>query len=139
MKTTRGKQLTMLMNDKSVYHAESHTLSISPEFETWETKDTDGEEQEFSKVRFTGSANGVICVKEAADKTVNALDTPELIAQALTGSQVTIITKIAIEGTTAVSYTGKAVIDSFEIEETVAKKGTYKVSFKGCGLKPATI
>lgn len=123
----------MLMQDKSVYHADSHTLSIQPEFETWETKDTDGEENELTKVRFTGNVNGLVCVREAADG-LDIHDTPDMIAQAISGTAVTITTKIAIEGAAPCVYSGKAVIDSFDVEEAVAKKATYKASFKGCGL-----
>lgn len=133
MKTTKGRQLTVLMQDKSVYHADSHTLSIQPEFETWETKDTEGEEYELSRVRYTVSVNGLVCVKETNDST-DAHDTPDMIAQALAGAPVTITTKIAIDGTAPCVYTGKAVIESFDVEESVAKKATYKASFKGCGL-----
>lgn len=135
MKTTRGRQLTLLMADKSVYHADSHTLSIQPEFETWETKDTDGEQYELSKVRFTVSVNGLVCVKETSDSSVEAHDTPDMIAQAVKGTPVTIVSKLEIDGTTPCIYTGEAVIESFDVEETVAKKATYKASLKGCGLK----
>lgn len=127
--------MTLLMADKSVYHADSHTLSIQPEFETWETKDTDGEQYELSKVRFTVSVNGLVCVKETSDSSIEAHDTPDMIAQAVKGTSVTIVTKLAIDGTTPCAYTGEAVIESFDVEESVAKKATYKASLKGCGLK----
>ena len=40
MKTGKGRNLTMMCADKSVYHAQTHTFTITPEFEEWETKDT---------------------------------------------------------------------------------------------------
>ena len=42
MKTGKGRSLTMLCADKSVYHAQTHTFTIAPEYEEWETKDTKG-------------------------------------------------------------------------------------------------
>ena len=115
MKTGNGRNLTMLAADKSVYHAQTHTFTITPEFEEWETKDTDGKEYELTNVAFTASV--------------------DMIAQALTGQEVDIIARIAIAGTTPRDYTTKCVIESFEVSESVAQKATYRASFKGYGLK----
>lgn len=138
MKTGNGRNLTMLAADKSVYHAQTHTFTITPEFEEWETKDTDGKEYELTNVAFTASVDGLVCIREGTGEGAgdNALDTPDMIAQALTGQEVDIIARIAIEGTTARDYTTKCVIDSFEVSESVAQKATYRASFKGYGLKP---
>ena len=137
MKTGNGRNLTMLAADKSVYHAQTHTFTITPEFEEWETKDTDGKEYELTNVAFTASVDGLVCIREgeAADGETDALDTPDMIAQALTGQEVDIIARIAIAGTTPRDYTTKCVIESFEVSESVAQKATYRASFKGYGLK----
>lgn len=136
MKTGSGRSLTMMCADKSVYHAQTHTFTITPEFEEWETKDTEGPEFELSKVSFSASVDGLVCVRESAGEPANTLDTPDMIAQALTGQAVDIIAKIALEGATEKSYTTRCVVESFEVSETVAQKATYRASFKGYGLKP---
>ena len=111
MKTGKGRSLTMLCADKSVYHAQTHTFTITPEYEEWETKDTKGPEYELSKVGFTASVDGLACVRESAGEPANAHDTPDMIAQAMKGQTVDVVVKLAIEGTTEKSYTCKCVID----------------------------
>ena len=136
MKTGKGRNLTMLCADKSVYHAKTHTYTITPEYEEWETKDTKGPEYELSKVAFAASVDGLVCVRESDGDPADAHDTPDMIAMAMQGLAVDIVAKLAIEGTTEESYTCKCVIDSFEVSETVGTKATYKASFKGYGLAP---
>lgn len=136
MKTGKGRNLTMMCANKSVYHAQTHTFTISPEFEEWETKDTSGPEFELSKVAFTASVDGLVCVRESGVDPADANDTPDMIAQAMRGQSVDLVVKLAIEGTTEKSYTCKCVIDNFEVSETVPQKATYKASFKGYGLAP---
>lgn len=100
MKTGKGRSLTMLCADKSVYHAQTHTFTIAPEYEEWETKDTKGPEYELSKVAFTASVDGLACVKESDGDPADAHDTPDMIAQAMQGQAVDVVAKLAIEGTT---------------------------------------
>lgn len=135
MKTGTGRNLTMLCADKSVYHAQTHTFTITPEYEEWETKDTVGPEFELSKVGFAASVDGLVCVR-AVEEQASSLDTPDMIAQALTGQSVDVVVRLALTGTTPKSYTTKCVIESFEVSEVVAQKATYKASFKGYGLTP---
>lgn len=134
MKTGKGRNLTMLCADKSVYHAKTHTYTISPEYEEWETKDTKGPQYEFVKAAFTSSVDGLVCVKESDGDPADAHDTPDMIAMAMTGQVVDVVAKLAIEGTAEHTYGCKCVIDSFEVSETVGSKATYKASFKGYGL-----
>ena len=134
MKTGNGRSLTMLCAIKSVYHAQTHTFTISPEFEEWETKDTKGKEFELKNVAFTASVDGLVCVREGAEP-ADTLDTPDMIAQAITGTSVDLIVRLAIPGTTEKEYTTKCVVESFEVSETVSEKATYKASFKGYGLE----
>lgn len=139
MKTGKGRSLTMLCADKSVYHAQTHTFTITPEYEEWETKDTKdtkGPEYELSKVGFTASVDGLACVRESAGEPAGAHDTPDMIAQSVKGQTVDVVVKLAIDGTTEKSYTCKCVAGSFEVSETVGQKATYKASFKGYGLAP---
>lgn len=134
MKTGNGRSLTMLCANKSVYHAQTHTFTITPEFEEWETKDTTGKQFELKNVAFSASVDGLACVREGADKT-ESLDTPDLIAQAITGTAVDLIVRLALPGTVTKEYTTKCVVESFEVSESVSEKVTYKASFKGYGLE----
>ena len=134
MKTGKGRSLTMMCADKSVYHAQTHTFTITPEFEEWETKDTSGTQFELSKVSFAASVDGLVCVRESDSGSGQEFDTPDMIAQAMKGQTVKVMVKLAIDGTTPKSYSTDCVIDSFEVSETVAQKATYKASFKGYGL-----
>lgn len=135
MKTGTGRNLTMLCGDKSIYHAQTHTYTITPEYEEWETKDTTGPNHELKKVAFSASVDGLACIREASDTSVNALDTPDMIATALRGETVDVVVKLAIDGTTPKDYAVKCVIDSFEVSEQVGAKATYKASLKGFGMQ----
>lgn len=134
MKTGTGRNLSILCADKSIYHAQTHTYTFTPEFEEWETKDTDGPMQEFKKVAFTASVDGLACVRESSDVT-GALDTPDMIASTLKGQMVDVVAKIALDGVTAKEYAVKCVIESFEVSEQVGTKATYKASLKGYNPK----
>lgn len=133
MKTGTGRNLTMLCADKSVYHAQTHSFTITPEFEEWETKDTSGKEFELKNVAFAASVDGLVCVREGADS-AGTLDTPDMIAQTLTGQAVDVVARLAITGTTPKEYTTRCVVESFEVSEAVGAKATYRASLKGYGL-----
>lgn len=133
MKTGNGRSLTMLCANKSVYHAQTHTFTISPEFEEWETKDTAGKEFELKNLAFSASADGIVCVRDTSESGDN-LDTPDMIAQTISGQAVDVVVELALPGTTAKKYTTKCVVESFEVSEAVSEKATYKASFKGYGL-----
>lgn len=135
VKTYTGKDLTMLVDDKSVYHAQSHECSIAPEFEEWETKDTDGTQKEFSKCKVTVNVNGIACVKSSSDQ---VHDTPDLIAQTLTGQSVTVLLKLALDGTTPKTYSMTAWITDMTFTGEVAKKATYKATLEGYNLRDVT-
>ena len=135
VKTYTGKDLTMMVDDKSVYHAQSHECQIAPEFEEWETKDTDGTMKEFSKCKVTVNVSGIACVKSAADQ---VHDTPDLIAQTLTGQSVTVLLRLAIDGSTAKTYSMTAWITDMSFTGEVAKKATYKATLEGYNLKETT-
>lgn len=135
MKTGTGRNLTMLCGNKSVYHAQTHTFTITPEHEEWETKDTEGPNYELKKVAFAASVDGLACVRESADVATTALDTPDMIAAVLSGQTVDVVAKLAIDGGAPKEYAVKCIIESFEVSEAVGAKATYKASLKGFGLK----
>lgn len=131
----KGEDITMLADDKSVYHAQSHEVSIAPEFEEYETKDTNGKKKEFSGKKITVNVNGLACVKKGEQ---DVIDAPDLIASALAGKQVTLLLRIALDGTNVKTYSMEAWVTSMDITAEVAKRATYKASYEGYNLEPVT-
>ena len=133
MKTIKGNDLFIKLDDKTVFHAQSHDFTSTAEFEEWETKDTDGKQNELSGVTGSASANGIACISEASDDGDNTMDTPSLLDAQLSGK--------ALELTLSLGgkiYTATAWIESVQLTGEVAKKATYSASFKTNALKPAT-
>lgn len=133
MKTVKGNDLLIKLGDKTIYHAQTHDFTSNAEFEEWETKDTDGKQNELSGVTGSASANGIVCISEASDTSLNALDTPSLIDAHLAGTALELTLKIGTK-----IYTCQAWIESVQVTGEVAKKSTYSASFKTTALKSAT-
>lgn len=133
MKTIKGNDLFIQLDEKTVYHAQTHDFTSTSEYEEWETKDTDGKQNELSGVTGSASANGIACISEASDSGTNTMDTPSLLDAQLSGK--------ALELTLSLGgkiYTATAWIESVQITGEVSKKATYSASFKTNALKPAT-
>lgn len=133
MKTVKGNDLLIMLNDKTIYHAQTHDFTSSSEFEEWETKDTNGKQNELSGVTGTASANGIVCISEATDTGNNTMDTPSLLDAQLAGQALTLTLKIDTK-----AYTCQAWIESVQVTGEVAKKSTYSASFKTTALTPKT-
>lgn len=134
MKTVKGNDLLIMLDDKTIYHAQTHDFTSNAEFEEWETKDTDGKQNELSGVTGTASANGIVCISESGDTAGNTFDTPSLLDAHLAGRALTLTLKIAEK-----LYTAQAWIESVQFTGEVAKKSTYSASFKTTALKPKTV
>lgn len=132
MKTTKGRGITVLCADKRIYHAQTHTFNVDPEYEEWETKDTDGVEYELKKVPFTVSVDGLFCIKDNPEDNPDSADSTEVLD--MIGQKVDLVLKISIDNAPLASYKAKAVVGSFEGSESVPNKATYKATFKGEGL-----
>lgn len=132
MKTTKGRGITVLCADKRIYHARTHTFNVDPEYEEWETKDTDGVEYELKKVPFTVSVDGLFCIKDNPEDNPDSADSTEVLD--MIGQKVDLVLKISIDNAPLASYKAKAVVGSFEGSESVPNKATYKATFKGEGL-----
>lgn len=132
MKTTKGRGITVLCADKRIYHAQTHTFNVDPEYEEWETKDTDGVEYELKKVPFTVSVDGLFCIKDNPEDNPDSADSTEVLD--MIGQKVDLMLKISIDNAPLASYKAKAVVGSFEGSESVPNKATYKATFKGEGL-----
>ena len=123
MKTIKGNDLVVLLDDKTIYHAQSHEVTSTSNFEEWETKDTDGVQNELSTITGSASANGIACISDTGD--TETYDTPSLLDAQLAGQSVTLTLKL---GTS--TYTGTAWIESVSATGEVSKKATYSASFK---------
>lgn len=125
MKVIKGKDLVVKLNDKTTYHATQHSFSSSQELETWETKDTDGPQDELKSVSGTASAQGIVCVSEAADSTLNTYDTPSLYEAHLNGETVVLALNIGDN-----IYTGNAMVSEFSMDAPSEGRATYSATFK---------
>lgn len=123
MKTIKGNDLVVKLDDKSIYHAQTHEFTSTSNFEEWETKDTDGVQNELSTISGTASANGIACVSETGD--VTTFDTAGLLDAQLAGQSVTLSLQLGSS-----TYTGPAWIESVSATGEVSKKATYSASFK---------
>ena len=128
MKTIKGKDLIIKIDNKTIYHAISHEIQISSEFEEWETKDSNGKQNEFSGISGTASANGIMCISETSD--TETFDSAALLDAQLAGQKVTLTAMIGDE-----PYTGDAWIDSLSFAGEVSKKATWNASFKFYNLE----
>lgn len=124
MRTIKGGDIAFQLNNKSVYHAISHEVTVSSEFEEWETKDSDGKQNEFSGISGTASANGVACISDTGD-TEETYDSSALLEAQLSGESVALSVNIGSK-----TYTGTAWIDSVSLAGEISKKATWNVSLK---------
>lgn len=133
MKTIKGNDLFIKLDEKTVFHAQTHDFTSTSEFEEWETKDTDGKQNELSGVTGSASANGIACISEESDTGNNTMDTPSLLDAQLAGKSLELT--LSLGGKV---YTATAWIESVQITGEVSKKATYSASFKTNALKPVT-
>lgn len=123
MKTIKGNDLVVKLDNKSIYHAQTHEFTSTSNFEEWETKDTDGVQNELSTISGTASANGIACVSETGD--LDTFDTAGLLDAQLAGQSVTLSLQLGSS-----TYTGTAWIESVSATGEVSKKATYSATFK---------
>ena len=130
MKTQTGKQLLFKFGGKSIFHAQTHEFTSTANFEEWETKDTDGVQNELTSITGTASANGIVNIREAADATADAFDSPELFDEHLKGTKGTLLLQLG-----NATYQGDAWITDFNGSGENSKLATFSASFKFNKLK----
>lgn len=131
MKTVKGNDLVIMLDEKTIYHAQTHDFSSNAEFEEWETKDTGGKRFELSGITGTASANGIVCISESADTSLNTMDSPALMEAHLNGKELGLTLKIEDK-----VYTCSAWIETVQFTGEAGKKSTYSASFRTNALVP---
>ena len=121
-----GNDLFFTLDDKRVYHATNHQLSLTGEYEGYETKDTPGKVWVLSGRTGTASCESMVCV---IGSTGNDMDTAALIDAWIAGKELSLSLVIG-SGTGAKTYTAAAWITDVQITSPVAQRATCSVSFK---------
>ena len=122
----KGNDLFFTLGGKRVYHATSHQLSLTGEYEEYETKDTPGKVQVLSGRTGTASCESMVCV---IGSTGNDMDTAALIDAWISGNELLLSLAIGT-GTGAKTYTASAWITDVQLSAPVAQRATCSVSFK---------
>lgn len=118
----KGNDIFFTLDSKRVYHATNHQLSLTGEYEEYETKDTPGKVQVLSGRTGTASCESMVCV---IGSTGDDMDTAALIDAWTVGSE--LLLSLAID---AIVYTASAWITDVQISAPVAQRATCSVSFK---------
>ena len=128
----KGNDLFFTLGGKRVYHATNHQLSLTGEYEEYETKDTPGKVQVLSGRTGTASCESMVCV---IGSTGNDMDTAALIDAWISGNELLLSLAIGT-GTGAKTYTAPAWITDVQLSAPVAQRATCSVSFKLGELSP---
>lgn len=123
----KGNDLFFTLGGKRVYHATNHQLSLTGEYEEYETKDTPGKVQVLSGRTGTASCESMVCV---IGSTGNDMDTAALIDAWIAGSELALSLAIGSGGTAPKTYVASAWITDVQITAQVAQRATASVSFK---------
>lgn len=125
----KGDDVVLTVNDKTQYHATSHTVNLDAEFEEYQTKDTNGKMNILSGHSGTAQVDGLVCLHDTT--VTDSMDTKDIIEAFNAGSEVSLI--VSIKGQT---YSTKAWITNVSITGQVAQNATYSASFKFSKLTP---
>lgn len=126
----KGNDIFFTLGGKKIYHATSHQLSLSNDYEEYETKDTTGKVQVLSGNTGTAQCESMVCV---IGSQTTAMDTAALIDAWKAGTELEL--SMIITGKT---YKASAWIESVNINASVAQRATCSVSFKLGELNPVT-
>ena len=122
----KGNDLYFTLGGKRVYHATNHQLSLTGEYEEYETKDTPGKVQVLSGRTGTASCESMVCVIGSTD---DDMDTAALIDAWIAGDELLLSLAIGT-GTGAKTYNAAAWITDVQLNAPVAQRATCSVSFK---------
>lgn len=118
----KGNDLFFTLDNKKIYHATSHQLSLNNDYEEYETKDTTGKVQVLSGHTGTASCESMVCV---VGSTTTDLDTSALVDAWKAGTELELSLVIGSK-----AYKAPAWIESVQINSPVAQRATCSVSFK---------
>lgn len=120
----KGDDIIIELNDKTIYHATSHSINLDAEFEEYQTKDTNGKVNVLTGHSGTAQTDGLVCLKGTTQGTTE-MYTPDIIDAFNLGQSVSMTVTID-----TVTYTTTAWITSVSLNGPVAQNGTYSVSLK---------
>lgn len=126
----KGNDLFFTLDGKKIYHSTSHQLSLSNDYEEYETKDTTGKVQVLSGNTGTAQCESMVCV---VGSTTTAMDTSALVDAWKAGTELELSLVIGSK-----AYKAPAWIESVNINSPVAQRATCSVSFKLGELSSAT-
>lgn len=118
----KGNDLFFTLGGKQVYHATSHQLQLSNDYEEYETKNTNGKVQVLSGHTGTASCESMVCV---IGSTTADMDTAALVDAWKGGTELTLSLVIGSK-----TYTAPAWIETLQINAPVAQRATCSTSFK---------
>ena len=118
----KGNDIFFTLGNKKVYHATSHQLSLSNDYEEYETKNTQGKVQVLSGNTGTAQCESMVCV---LGSTSEDMDTGDLIHAWKDGTELSLALTIG-----DIVYTAPAWIESVSLSAPVAQRATCSVSFK---------
>lgn len=128
----KGDDIIIELNDKTIYHATSHSINLDAEFEEYQTKDTNGKVNILTGHSGTAQTDGLVCLK-GASQGATEMYTPDIIDTFNLGQSVSMTVTIDTE-----TYTTTAWITSVSLNGPVAQNGTYSVSLKFTKLEKAS-
>lgn len=128
----KGDDIIIELDNKTIYHATSHSINLDAEFQEYQTKDTGGKVNVLTGHSGTAQTDGLVCLKGTTQGTTE-MSTPDIIDAFNAGKSV--VMTVTID---TVTYTTTAWITSVSLNAPVAQNGTYTVSLKFNKLEKAS-
>ena len=130
--------MRLMIGSKTIYHATDATLTMTREIRERATKDTDGTEKAKGIKNFSASANA-LGVYNSDGTTASDFDALFAIYDDETTETVD-IEFVPEESDATKKYTGKAIIDSLELNMANEEDATASINLNGSGtIKSETI
>ena len=131
----KGQNFRVRLNDLYIAAATSCQLHIAANLEDSSTKDdTDAwQKQEVIGKSWDGSAEGLVFIDTTDTTGLQAFDATELVGQTVTIEYTTTQGTKNREATTAVKYTGSAIVNDLSLTAQNRQNATYTIQFQGTG------
>lgn len=129
-KIVKGDDFVIKIDEETFLHATSHQLSLTAEFETYQTKDTNGKKKVLTGFSGTASADGLVCVDSTGGF---GYDTVAVLDMFYGGQEVSVACEF--EGNTY--STSTAYITNIQATGQVAQNSTYSVTVEFDKLEKA--
>lgn len=121
----KGEDLVVLVGTKAPYHSTSCNISLSANFEDWETKDSNGKQKVLSGKSGTIQVDGLVAIFPPTGAPTDRMDSKALIDAFNTGAKVTIAVTVG-----TASYTADAWITQLSMSGQVAQNANYSATLE---------